>query len=211
VACLRCRCLQAGQRGTRAFQLGQRQRLVQLGHQTCFPSPACEIECFALRIQTGDRDGKALLAGAQFDIVARHFGQQRDPGIAQAFRTGLQIGFRGFDATASGTENVRLPTGIEGGAEQVAAGAAAGFSTAVDAPGVARGGDGRRQTGTRQIPSCARFPKLAARGRKIGIGDQRVDNQPVEHRIAELRPPAGKLLRIAVAPVVPAVPPFGNG
>jgi hypothetical protein len=211
VACLGHRSLQAGQCGARALQFGQRQRLVQLRYQACFPAPAREVEGFALRIQTGDRDGKALLAGAQFDIVARHFGEQRDPGVAQGFRAGLNIRFRGFDATPSGTENIGLPTGIEGRTEQVAACAASGFSTTVDAPGVAGGGDGGRQTGTRQIPPGARFPKLAARGREIGIGEQRIGNQPVEHRIAELRPPACKLRSVPGTRIVRPVPPFGDG
>ncbi len=59
-------------------------------------------------------DGDLLLHAAQFDVVARHFGEERHENIAALVFAQVDLGVARFDLAADMAPNIDFPGGVEG-------------------------------------------------------------------------------------------------
>ena len=136
-------------------------------------------------------DRQLALLAAQLEVGARHLGADRDLRVAQRGRGALHLRALRLDVAAHAAEQVELPGRVEAGVVEARAerGARGAVHLREALLGVAAGGgDRRREVKLRLAPQRPCLDQVTERDAQVVVGEQRIVDQLVERRIAELRP-----------------------
>ena len=141
-------------------------------------APVGELQRLGLAGEVVAGNAEPDLPGAHLDVVQRHFGRQRHPGVVQARLGRFEVGLGRLDAAAHAAEHVELPARVEAGAEEIARVAAADLLARLAAAGAARCGHAGILPGGGYRAACAGLAQFRLRAAQIGAGLQGFIDQP---------------------------------